>query len=64
MTNTQPIVDKEKRTKLLRLQKEYLQKTIDKLDTIIELSQELENLNDPELISSYCEKIDSLDIEM
>jgi vacuolar-type H+-ATPase subunit E/Vma4 len=64
MNSTQSSIDAQKRKKLLGLQKEYLEKTVSKLDAMIELSQELEKLDDPELIKAYCDKIDSLDAEV
>lgn len=48
---------------LLKLQREYLEKTISKLDEVIQLSLDLSELEDTTLIEAYMEKIRKVEAE-
>jgi uncharacterized protein Yka (UPF0111/DUF47 family) len=54
---------KEKNKSLMRLQREYLKKTLDKIDQMEELSHQLLSLNDEELIQKYVQQIDDIERE-
>ena len=65
MNNANQIDDsKVRRCSLLRLQREYLEKTLQKLDETIEFSATLDASNDPELIVSYLKQIRQLEAEV
>jgi alkyl hydroperoxide reductase subunit AhpF len=65
MSNATQIDDnKARRCSLMRLQKEYLEKTLQKLDETIELSSTLDDSSDPELIISYLNQIKALEAEV
>lgn len=64
MSNATQIDDKARRCSLLRLQREYLEKTLQKLDETIELSATLDASNDPELIIGYLKQIRELEAEI
>lgn len=64
MSNATQIDDKARRCSLLRLQREYLEKTLQKLDETIELSATLDASNDPELMISYLKQIRELEAEV
>lgn len=56
--------NKARRCSLMRLQREYLEKTLQKLDETIELSAMLDASNDPELMISYLKQIRELEAEV
>jgi len=65
MSNATQIDDnKARRCSLMRLQKEYLEKTLQKLDETIELSATLDASNDPELMMGYLKQIKELEAEV
>ena len=65
MSNAKQIDNnKARRCSLIRLQKEYLEKTLQKLDETIELSVTLDASNDPELMISYLKQIRDLEAEV
>lgn len=54
----------QKNASLLMLQKEYLQKTIHKIDEMIELASTLDSLSDQDLLQSYIEQINRYENEI
>jgi hypothetical protein len=64
MSNATQIDDKARHCSLLRLQREYLENTLQKLDETIELSAMLDASNDPELMMSYLKQIKKLEAEV
>ncbi len=54
----------ESTRKLARLQKDYILKTVAGLEEMIALANTLENLEDPDLIKAYCERINVVDSEV
>jgi hypothetical protein len=56
--------EKSRRCSLLRLQKEYLEKAVSKLDESIELSSQIESIDDVEIIKTYLLKLKMIDAEI
>lgn len=55
-------MNKSKKESLYKLQREYLQRSLDHLDQMIVLSHDLTGMEDPDMIVAYSAELDRLNV--